>query len=171
MNGQRASDSDFAEFSASALPSLRRMAFAWTGDWHSADDAVQTSLEKLYRAWGRLRPDSDPYPYVRKILIRVLMTESRSGWKRFERSTDRIPDRVGAVEPEVPGGDLAAAIAKLPPRQRAIVVLRYLEDLSVGEVAVALNCSPGTVKSQAFSARVSLKETLLELQVKADADD
>src|SRR5206468_173099 len=106
---------------------LRRTAYLLCGDWHRAEDLVQTSLIKLYRAWDKARGDGEN-AYARRVLVRTAIDESRRFWWR-ERAADVLPDTAG---PEVDTGiavDVRRALAALPPRQRAVVVLRYWEDL------------------------------------------
>lgn len=116
------------------------------GDAHLAEDLVQASLVRLYMAWGRAR-SGNPRAYARRILVNATIDHHRRPWVRRERSTDALPD-VPAEAIEALDGELLAALRALPPRMRAAVVLRHVEDLSVEDAADALGCSTGTVKSQ-----------------------
>lgn len=141
---------DFGAFVDSALPSLRRLALVLTQDDHDADDLVQATLEKLYMKWDKLSIN-DTRAYSRAVMVKTLRSSRRRGWWRFER-----PHSVVACAPS--NGDLDGAVDRiamlvalreLPVRQREVVVLRYLEDLSVKQVAQLLSCSTGTVKRAA----------------------
>ncbi|HLU26811.1 MAG TPA: SigE family RNA polymerase sigma factor [Glycomyces sp.] len=140
-------ETEFREYVEARRGTLLRTAFLVCGDWHRAEDAVQTSLVKLYGKWPRTRLETAD-AYARRIVVNVLIDESRRGWFRRERSHAAPPD--GSVEAGTPEDRLTAvsALAELPPRQRATLVLRFWEDLSVEETARMLRCSPGTVKSQ-----------------------
>ena len=136
-----------------------RTAYLLTGDLGHAEDVAQTTLIEAYRSWNRVRRVDDLDAYVRKILINA--NRSRFRAKRpVEYSVATVPEDHAA--PETSGAVeerdvLFAALAGLPPRQRAIVVLRYWEDLAEGEVAALLGCSVGTVKSQASRALAKLR--------------
>lgn len=159
-------DEEFVEFVQRYSVPLRRTALLMCGDWHRAEDLVQTTLTKLFRAWSRVRDLEHREAYARRTLIRTAIDESRLHWRR-ERTAGAVPDH---PVPEVDSGlaiDLRRALAALPVRQRATVVLRHWEDLSVPEVATLLNCTEGTVKSQSAKALATLRgmidsERLLE---------
>ncbi|WP_460499354.1 SigE family RNA polymerase sigma factor [Glycomyces tarimensis] len=140
-------EAEFREYVEARRGALLRTAFLICGDWHAAEDAVQTSLIKLYGRWTRTRQLTAD-AYTRRIIANTLIDESRRGWFRREHSYAEPPD--DAVDPGTPEDRLtaASALAKLPPRQRATLVLRFWEDLSVEETARILRCSTGTVKSQ-----------------------
>ncbi len=142
----------FAEFVATRSAGLRRVALAVTGDWHRADDLVQDVFVKLYLAWP-LRDVRAGDVWLRTTLVRAWIDETRRPWRRHERTTGAVPDT--AVAGPVEDGDAAGVLAVLrllPPRQRACLVLRFLEDWSVEQTAQALCCSTGTVKSQTSRA-------------------
>ncbi|WP_432522718.1 RNA polymerase sigma factor [Kineococcus sp. SYSU DK006] len=158
-------EASFDVFAAAAIPRLRQLAYAWSRDWHRADDLVQDTLERVYAAWPRVRRNDQvgehPFAYARTTMLRHLISEQRRPWRRRE-STGPHPGE-DPPAPQLPPAeatslslDLLAAIATLPVRQRAVVLLRYVEDLSVAEVAEALGISEGTVKSQAHHARTAL---------------
>jgi len=154
----------FEEFAVFAIPRLRRVAFAHCQDWHRADDAVQSALERVCGAWARVRP-GDAYGCTRTTLVRLLVSEGRRPWRRREVTTDDVALHEPAHrrgdddgDPAATGeADLLAVLSGLTGGQRAVVVLRYFEDLSVSETARVLRCSEGTVKSQAHAARQALR--------------
>ncbi len=148
----------FAAFVRSRWTPLVRLAYAVTGDVVRAEDAVQEGLAKLWPRWPRLR-DEDPYGYVRRVVVNEALTAGRRMWRRREVPTDRLPDRAEWHGDErVEDRDtLRAALSALPPRQRAVVVLRYVEDLGEGQVAQILGCSVGTVKSHASRGLAALR--------------
>ncbi|GAB2981286.1 SigE family RNA polymerase sigma factor [Nocardioides montaniterrae] len=118
-----------------------------TGDPHLAEDLVQSALVRLYVAWGRARR-TNVGGYARRTLVNCFIDHRRRPWVRRERNTEVLPDRPAATASDAVDGDLFAALLALPPRMRAAVVLRHVEDRSVEEVAEALGCSVGNVKSQ-----------------------
>ena len=148
--------SGFDEFVVTRSPALLRTAYLLTGDHGLAEDLLQTTLAKCWFAWGRI--DGPPEPYVRRALATTYATWWRRKW-RAERPTGELPDR-GAAAATAPVEDRDAlwrALGLLPRRQRAVVVLRYYEDLSEAETAAALGISTGTVKSQAAKALSALR--------------
>jgi RNA polymerase sigma-70 factor (sigma-E family) len=143
-------DGEFAAYFASRSGAMRGTAFLLCGDWHRAEDLVQTAFVKLFRAWQHVAAREKLDAYTRQILVRTFLDETRGGFRRREEPTaDRI-DR--AVVPQSGGIEdrlvLVRALADLPARQRATLVLRFWEDMSVEDTAKALKCSVGTVKSQ-----------------------
>lgn len=162
----------FAEFVAARSTSLLRLAYLTCGSHHEAEDVLQTALERAYRAWPRLRADTDPEPYVRRVIVNLAISRARR--RRILRI---IP--VGDV-PETPVSAaasgvelrqvLSGALRALPPRQRAVMVLRFWEDLTEAQTADVLGCSVGTVKSQAAKALAKLRATVvMEEEVSSDA--
>ncbi|MFG2058346.1 SigE family RNA polymerase sigma factor [Micromonospora sp. NPDC048930] len=143
-----ASDQEYVEYVAARLPALRRLAYALCGDADQADDLVQETATRLYLRWARIGEVEQLDAYVRTVLVRYFLDTRRRGWWRVHlfggppdvRSTE---DR-GVEERTV----LRDALAQVPPRQRAVLVLRFLHDLPVEEVARTLGCSPGTVKDR-----------------------
>ncbi|HVF04357.1 MAG TPA: SigE family RNA polymerase sigma factor [Frankiaceae bacterium] len=134
---------------------LLRSAWLLTGDWHLAEDLVQAALSKTYLKWRRL---DDPDSYVRRVLTTTYVTWWRRRW-RGEFPTETLPDRAAA---DAYGGadvrgQLYDVLRELPRRQRAVVVLRYFEDLTEADTAAALGCSVGTVKSQHARALAKLR--------------
>jgi RNA polymerase sigma-70 factor (sigma-E family) len=146
----------FDEFVATRSPALLRTAYLLTGDRGLAEDLLQTALAKCWFAWGRI--DGPPEPYVRRALLTTYATWWRRKW-RAERPAGELPDRVdpAATTPIEDRDALWRALGELPRRQRAVVVLRYYEDLSEAETAAALGISTGTVKSQAAKALAALR--------------
>lgn len=144
-------------------PALQRLALLLTNDEHAAQDLVQTTLAKLYLAWDRLDDRDRLDAYARRILLNEHRSAWRRPWRRREVMTDDPPD-VGQPAIEYDGSREAVwrFVASLPPRQRAVIVLRYYEDLSEAEIADALSISLGTVKSQASRALAALRTRLPE---------
>jgi RNA polymerase sigma-70 factor (sigma-E family) len=150
---------DFEAFVAARYGALLRTAYLLTGNHHDAEDLVQQSLVKAVGAWGRMK--GDPEPYVRTILVRQNVSQwRRRRWR--EVSTDRPPDTTTLEEPADDRLVLLRALDLLAPRQRAVVVLRYYEDLSEAQIADVLGIAPGTVKSQARDALRRLREVVSE---------
>jgi RNA polymerase sigma-70 factor (sigma-E family) len=155
-------DAEFGEFLDSRAVVMRRTAYLLCGgDWHRAEDLVQTTLTKIYVAWPKIRRDGSVDAYSRKIMVRAAIDESRRAYRRRESVVDTLPETnstppVG-VEDAV---DVRRALAQLPAGQRAVVVLRYWEDLSVTETAQALGKSEGTIKSQSAKGLATLRKLL-----------
>jgi RNA polymerase sigma-70 factor (sigma-E family) len=144
----------FEAYVAARRPALLRTAYLLTGSHTDAEDLVQVALVKVVPHWRRVA--ERPEPYVRQVLVR----ESVSRWRRRrwrETATGAVPDRPEAVGDVDRALDLQAALAALPPRQRAVVVLRYYEDLTERETAQVLGIAVGTVKSQARDALARLR--------------
>ena len=140
---------------------LRRVAYALCGDWHLADDLLQTAFVKLYVAWPRLREPERAEAYTRRILVRAGVDESRRPWRRERPGLDghdstAAPPGVGTEERSA----LVEALQQLPPMQRKVVVLRHLLDLSVAETASELGISDGTVKSHTSRGLAALETAL-----------
>lgn len=151
-----AGDDQFVEFVRARTTALRRTAFLLCGDWHHAEDLVQTALIKLFRAWPKVSHGGED-AYARQVLVRVAIDESRRFWRR-ERAAAELPDNPAPEESTDVSLDVRRALAALPVRQRAIVVLRYWEDLSVAEVARLLGCPQGTVKTEASRGLAKLRD-------------
>ncbi|GAB3996155.1 SigE family RNA polymerase sigma factor [Glycomyces albus] len=148
---------DFRDFVESGREPLLRTAFLICGDWHRAEDAVQNSLIKLYGAWTRIRRETAD-SYARRVLANTLVDDSRRGWFRREQSYADPPEPARSAQPAAPQIEAAELLAGLPRRQRATLVLRFWEDLSVDQTAQILRCSPGTVKSNTARGLQSLRE-------------
>ncbi|MDI1463816.1 SigE family RNA polymerase sigma factor [Catellatospora sp. KI3] len=162
-------DDEFRDFVHARMKRLSRVAYLLTGDHHNADDLVQNSLVKLAAKWPSISRDGSPDAYLRKIMYH----EHISVWRRSRHLRAEF-----AVEhlPETPADeDMAAravrrlllgqALARLSRKQRAVIVLRYFEDLSEADTAAALSVSVGTVKSQTSYALAKLRELAPELHV------
>jgi RNA polymerase sigma-70 factor (sigma-E family) len=154
----RGREQEFTEFFAASAPGLRRTAYLVVHDWHLAEDLTQQGMAKLYVAWPRTRP-ATRMAYARRIVVNECLSYLRR--HRPETATDEVPERV-AHEGE-PVLDLPTALDLLPPRQRAIVALRFLDDLPVAEVADLLDVAEGTVKSQTARALDTLRRHLPDL--------
>lgn len=152
-----AEDSSFEEFVAARSASLLRTARLLTQDPALAEDLVQTVLGKCWVAWPRIRRDN-PTPYVRRVLVNTYTAWWRRRWNG-ELPSDDLPNAgYDAQESTVDDRtDLRQALRRLPKRQRAVVVLRFYEDLSAEETARLLGCSIGTVKSQTSKALAKLR--------------
>ena len=159
MSGSR--DTEYTEYVTARLSSLRRLAAVLCGgDWQRADDLVQSTLAKLYVHWGRVRAADHADAYARSVLVREFIHERRSSWaKRVSLSGEVIDGPAAAVDQDAVL-DLRAAVAALPARQRATLVLRFYCDLNVDQSAAILGCSPGTVKSQTARALDSVRRAL-----------
>jgi RNA polymerase sigma-70 factor (sigma-E family) len=154
-------DDEFTAYVAARARLLRRSAYLLCGDWHRAEDLTQSALTKVYLAWTRVRRSDNVDGYVRQVLVRTYLDEQRRRW-RAERPTGESldgpgPDPAAASDQRL---DLLRALATLPPRQRAAVVLRCWEDLPIAEVARALDCSEGTVKSHTSRGLATLRGAL-----------
>jgi len=152
----------FDNFVLARSPALLRTAYLLVHDEGLAEDLLQTALTKAWFAWRRI---DEPEPYVRRILV----TTSASWWRRRwtgEAPTEDVPERPESRFPGDAGADrqdVWDAIGRLPPRQRAVIVLRYLEDRSERETANLMGCSLGTIKSQTAKALAKLRlDTALE---------
>ena len=153
-------DAGFTDYVTARALWLRKVAYLLCGDWHRADDLVQTAVTKLYTHWHRAAKADNLDGYARRTLVNTFLAEQRTSWWRMVdlRGTDHDRPSAGAdLETTL---DLRAALERLPPRQRATVVLRYYSDLPVAEVAQALGCSVGTVKSQTARAVEALRGLL-----------
>ncbi|HEV2783461.1 MAG TPA: SigE family RNA polymerase sigma factor [Actinophytocola sp.] len=156
-------DAEFGEFLDSRAVVMRRTAYLLCGgDWHRAEDLVQTTLTKIYVAWPRLRRGGNVDAYSRKVMVRSAIDESRRAWRRRESVVDELPEVAGPPAGVDDAIDVRRALARLPAGQRAVVVLRYWEDLSVTETAQALGKSEGTIKSQAAKGLATLRRLLAE---------
>jgi RNA polymerase sigma-70 factor (sigma-E family) len=153
-------DAAYVEYVAARQAHLRRIAYAVCGDWHRADDVLQTALTKLYLAWPRLRDDTAPDAYVRRIIVRADIDDRRRPWRR-ERSGLAGHDRAAATGlPVEERSELFDALQALPTMQRKTVLLRHWLGLSVQETARELGISEGTVKSHASRGLAGLQRVL-----------
>lgn len=154
----------FDDFVRHRSLALLRLAYLLTGDQSSAEDLLQTALEKAYRRWRHIGGLENPEAYLRQMLV----YGATDRWRRLRRSTQEILSRpiasdVGRDFAQVDDRDqLMRALRGLPKRQRAVIVLRYWEGLSESETADSLGCSVGTVKSHASRGMARLREELYE---------
>jgi RNA polymerase sigma-70 factor (sigma-E family) len=151
-------EQDFTEFYLARGPALRRTAYLIVRDWHHAEDLTQQSFVRLYAAWPRIRRESVE-AYARKTVVNACLTHLRR--RKPESPTETLPD--SPVATHETALDVGQALALLPDRQRAIVALRFLDDLPVAEVAAALGVAEGTVKSQTSRALDTLRAHLPDL--------
>ena len=163
MRGE-ADDTDerFAAFVRGHGERHLRLAVLLTGDWHAAEDLVQASLVKLYQAWPRLETDADPDAYLRRIVVNTHRSWWRARWRR-EKPVAALPDGTcgqDMADAHAIGTLVRQALARLPRQQRAVLVLRYFEDLPEAEIAALLGCSPGSVKTHAHRGLRTLRELL-----------
>jgi RNA polymerase sigma-70 factor (sigma-E family) len=159
-------DAAFAEYFAARSDAMRGTAFLLCGDWHRAEDLVQSAFTKLYVAWSRVSRHEVLDGYLRKVLLRNYLDQRRRGWWHRERVTSSPIDRPlpeGSPEDRLV---LLQALARVPARQRAVLVLRYWEDLSVEDTAAALDCSVGTVKSQAARGLATMRRLMATPAIK-----
>jgi RNA polymerase sigma-70 factor (sigma-E family) len=153
----RERDAEFAAYFAARATALRRLAYALCGDWHAAEDLVQVTFLRLYRHWRRLRGETLD-AYARRTLVNAFLSDRRR--RRRETVVADPPERAARDADPAAAVDLRRALATLPPRQRAMVVLRHLEDLPVAEVAALLGLAEGTVKSQTARGVAALRAAL-----------
>lgn len=156
-----AADGGFEEFARAGQQRLYRTAYLLCGDAETARDLTQTTLAKLYQHWRRAGAADHPHAYAKTVLTRTFLAERRRGLRDLLALT-----RTGGMRP-APAADhadlrvtLLAALAELPPRARAMVVLRYWDDQSVASVAALLRCSEATVKSQCSRSLARLRVRL-----------
>lgn len=156
----RRNEADFAAFVAARRPHLRRVAFALCGDWHQAEDLVQTALAKLYVAWPRIHKEGAEEAYARRVIVRAGIDESRRPWRRERPGVEHHDRAIPADESLADRSELVAALQTLSPMQRRAVVLRHWLDLSVEETARELGVSAGTVKSHTSRGLAALHAVL-----------
>ena len=158
MAGRRRDD-DFASYLAAREQALLRTAYALTGNLHDAQDLVQTALAKLYLSWDSVRERESLDGFVRRIMINENTSLWRRAWKRREHVSNDLPEQPSTdTTYDGTSAQLWAFVQTLPRRQRAVVVLRYYEQLSEAETADVLGVSVGTVKSQTSRALAALRE-------------
>ncbi|ARF80129.1 SigE family RNA polymerase sigma factor [Kitasatospora aureofaciens] len=153
-------DEEFTVYVASRSGWLRKVAYLLCGDWHRADDLVQETITKLYVNWARASRMENRDGYARRVLVNTFLAEQRSPWWRRTLRSEAGPEGVAGDVDLDASLDLRRALAALPPRQRATVVLRYYCDLSIEQAAETLGCSSGNVKSQSSRALEALRGTL-----------
>jgi RNA polymerase sigma-70 factor (sigma-E family) len=154
-------ENEYVQYARACIARLHRIAYMLCGDAHRADDVVQETLASMYVRWPALRSVDNIDAYVRTMLVRSFLRERRRPWARV---------RLGGSPPEVggdPGGAavedrdrLVRALTRIPARQRAVLVLRFLCDMSVEDVASTLRCSAGTVKSQTSRGLAAMRRLI-----------
>ncbi|ANN21039.1 RNA polymerase subunit sigma-24 [Amycolatopsis orientalis] len=153
-------DGEFARYFGERAHNLRATAYLLCGDWHQAEDITQAALLKLYLAWPRLARHDALDGYARKIVLRTFLSEHRRVWRKREKLTGELPE----LPAETAGNEqemlVRHALSGIAPKQRAVLVLRYFEDLSVEETAATLGCSTGNVKSQSARGLATLRKRL-----------
>jgi RNA polymerase sigma-70 factor (sigma-E family) len=154
-------EEEFREFVAARSAALLRTAYLLAGDWATAEDLLQTALTKTYLAWKRLGEIEAVEPYARRVLVNTATSWWRRKW-HGERPTETLPERAepDRLEEQLDRDALWQHVKALPARQRAVLVLRFYEDLSEAQTAALLGISVGTVKSQTSRALGSLRHRL-----------
>ncbi|MET0425200.1 MAG: SigE family RNA polymerase sigma factor [Actinoplanes sp.] len=152
-------EAEFREFAAGRMDALRGLAYLTCGDWQLAEDAVLGTLAKLYVRWRRI---DNPDAYARTAVVRAAIDETRRPWWRREKAHAELPD---AAAPDLTEGvderlRVRHALAQLPAKHRAVLVLRFLEGLSVRQTAAALSCPEGTVKAYTSRGLEALRHIL-----------
>ena len=149
-------DKEFAEFFSARFDNARRIVFAMCGNWGEAEEIAQAAFVRVYARWSKVELDTVD-AYLRTVLTRGFLDTRRRGRAR-EQAMAEPPDRiVPAEEGAEDRVALRAALLAVPPGQRTVLVLRFLADLSVEQVADALGCTAGTVKSQTARGLVALR--------------
>lgn len=160
MTGAGVNDEGFREFVSARSNALQRTAWLLTGDWALAQDLVQTALARTWQHWDRVQRRDAPELYVRRVMLSIYANWWRRKW-RGEVPTEELPERparqdgFSRVELRVV---ITAALAGLSRKQRAVVVLRYFDDLTEAQTAEVLGCTIGTVKSHAYKALSRLRK-------------
>jgi len=161
LAGRSAIEDEFRDFVAARSAALLRSAYLLAGDWATAEDLLQTALTKTYLAWRRLGEIEAVEPYARRVLVNTATSWWRRRW-HGERPTEFLPERAvaDATEEQLDRDLLWKHVKALPARQRAVLVLRFYEDMSEAQTAELLEISPGTVKSQTSRALGTLRQRL-----------
>ncbi|HVU71710.1 MAG TPA: SigE family RNA polymerase sigma factor [Mycobacteriales bacterium] len=155
----------FEAFARARIGALLRYGHLLTGDPHAAEDLVQSALAKSLAAWRRIERD-DPEAYVRRCMVNEAISHTRRrAWR--ERAVDVLPERPVEDATNDDRAVVMRALAELPPRQRAVLVLRYYEDRSEEEIASMLGIARGTVKSQASKGLAHLRSSLDRMELLA----
>jgi RNA polymerase sigma-70 factor (sigma-E family) len=153
-------DAEFGAFVSRSSRELQRAAWLMCGNWHSAQDLVQSALLATWPHWSQIRRDDAPQVYVYRVMVTTHLRETKRRWRgeipsaELPETNELYPQQYSEVRDA-----LRRALAKLPAQQRTVVVLRYFVDLSEADVAAALGCSVGAVKSHAHRAVHTLRES------------
>lgn len=151
---------EYVDYVSTRLAQWHRAAYLLCGDEHRADDLVQTTVTKLYVHWARARAADKIDSYVHRMLVRTFIDERRLAWSKVWLMS-ATPERGTAGDSSVEDRDLVMrALAELPKGQRTVLVMRFLCDMPVEEVAAAMRCSAGNVKAQTFRGLAVLRERL-----------
>lgn len=157
-------DEEFAEFVQSRGPALLRTACFLSGSRHDGEDLLQQTLVSVYASYKRIREPAALEAYVRTAMVRASISAGRKAWRRREWSTNTLPEGSATASSEEASihdrGELWPMLRLLSPQQRAVMVLRYYDDLSEAQIARQLGCSPGTVKGHASRALKSLRRQM-----------
>jgi RNA polymerase sigma-70 factor (sigma-E family) len=157
-------EQEFAAYFRARRDVVRRTAYLLCGDWHRADDHAQASFVALHRNWHKIREAGARDAWVRRTLTRAVVDESRRPWRRERFTADPVDEKgvAAAADGIATRHVLVDGLRSVPPRQRAVLVLRFLEGLDVAGTAAALGCSEGTVKSQTSHGLAALRLALGE---------
>jgi len=150
---------EFIDFAAVEMTRLRRTAYLLCGDWHAAEDLTQIALTRTLLAWRRISKQENAHAYAHRTLVNAFLGQRRRR-KNGEIPVDRLPEPRATASTADLRIVLQAALAELPRQARAVLVLRYWEDLSIEQVAGILRCSEGNVKSQSARALQKLRDRL-----------
>lgn len=162
-------EDDYVEFVSARLPRLHRQAYLLTNDRHRADDQVQQTCVNLYVHWRQARKADSMDRYVNGMLVKAFLSERRRSWSTRVTLTESLPERVDGEPTSIEDrAVLSQALSQVPRKQRLVLVLRFLCDQSVADVAEALGCSPGTVKSQCSHGLAALRRALREMGVEEE---
>ncbi|WP_433053348.1 SigE family RNA polymerase sigma factor [Dactylosporangium sp. CS-033363] len=159
-------DHDYVEYVTARLPALHRLAYVLSGDAHRADDLVQQTITTLYVKWSKVRQVDNLDRYVRSMLVNTFIDQRRLAWSRV-RLFAEPPERIAPEPDQDERTAVRQALARVPRRQQAVLVLRFFYDLPVAEVAEILGVSVGTVKSQTAHGLTALRRLLGEQTVAA----
>lgn len=164
---RRPDDREFTALVAARSLALRRMAYLMCGDWSQAEDLVQVAFIKLHAAWGRVRTEQGVDAYLRTTLLRTCIDERRRAhWRREQPSSDAMPDVAAGHDSVVTAVSerdvVVTALRRLPPGQRAVLVLRFFDDQDIEATARLLGVSTGTVKSQAARGLAAMRSILAD---------
>ena len=156
-----ATSDSFAEFVTQRSQRLLRTAYLLTRDWAHAEDLLQTALVRAWRAWGRI--EADPEPYVRRVLVNSYFSWWRRRWRQAEQPVEQLPDHPAVDETALADERQRVwlAMGRLPRRQRAVLVLRYFEDMTEAQIAGVLGISVGTVKTMVWRYGYDVSFTIL----------
>jgi RNA polymerase sigma-70 factor (sigma-E family) len=158
-------EAEYAELVAASFHRLHRMAYAVCGDGSLAEDAVQAALVSAYRTWPRVRDAVSSEAYLRKMVVNQLLSwRRRKSWRTSDLGRQGEPIRASHEDEVIEHQRVWSAVGLLPPRQRAVIVLRYYEGMTEAEISELLDIRPGTVKSQASAAMAHLRATLAETE-------